>query len=169
MDPTALPYRPCVGVMVINRDGLIWVGRRIEATQRNEGSGNWWQMPQGGIDEGEDAAKAALRELEEETGIRSAEIIAEAPRPYVYDLPEELIGKAWGGRYRGQTQRWFAVRFIGDDREIDIRPRKGHEPEFDAWRWVPLDELVDLIVPFKRQVYEQVVAAFAPLVRPMPR
>lgn len=166
MDPTALPYRPCVGIMVINRDGLVWIGRRMEATQRNEGLGNWWQMPQGGIDEHEDAAKAALRELAEETAITSVEMLAEAPQWYTYDLPRELIGKSWGGRYRGQKQKWFAVRFTGADSEIDIGPRPGHAAEFDAWRWVPVDELVELIVPFKRPVYQKVVEAFAPLAKP---
>lgn len=153
-----LPYRACVGIMLLNRDGLVWLGRRLDAPN-DEGAGQWWQMPQGGIDEGEDPATAALRELEEETSARSAEIIAETPGWLVYDLPDHLIGKAWGGRYRGQTQKWFAARFLGDDAEFDLAP-EGHEQEFDAWRWAGVDELPDLVVPFKRKVYEEVVAAF---------
>lgn len=153
-----LPYRPCVGVMLLNRDGLVWVGRRYDKAN-DGGPGKWWQMPQGGIDASEDAARAALRELEEETSVRSAEIIAEAPDWLTYDLPDHLIGVAWQGRYRGQKQKWFAARFLGDDSEIDLAP-EGHKPEFDAWRWAPMDELPQLIVPFKRPVYEQVVKAF---------
>lgn len=167
MDHSELPYRPCVGVMAINRDGNIWVGRRAEARYHNEGQGNWWQMPQGGIDEGEDPAQAALRELREETGMRSVEILAQSPQWYSYDLPMELVGKAWGGRYRGQTQAWFAVRFTGEDTEIDIAPtQRGIEAEFDAWKWVSAALLPELIVPFKRAVYAQVVEAFAHLARP---
>ena len=153
-----LPYRACVGIMLLNRDGLVWLGRRMDAPN-DEGAGQWWQMPQGGVDEGENPATAALRELAEETSARSAEIIAETPDWFVYDLPEHLIGKAWGGRYRGQTQKWFAARFLGEDSEFDLAP-EGHEQEFDAWRWARMDELADLVVPFKRKVYEQVVAAF---------
>jgi len=162
-----LPYRPCVGVMAINRAGDVWVGRRVEAQHHNEGQGNWWQMPQGGIDEGEDPALAALRELREETGMCSIEILAQSPQWYTYDLPPELIGKAWGGRYRGQTQVWFAFRFLGDDSEIDISPLSGANAEFDAWKWAPIGELTELIVPFKREVYAQVVEAFAHLARPL--
>jgi putative (di)nucleoside polyphosphate hydrolase len=153
--------------MVINRDGKVWVGRRADARPQNEGAGNWWQMPQGGIDAGEDPAEAALRELREETGMRSVEILGQSPQAYTYDLPRELIGKAWDGRYRGQSQAWFAVRFHGKDGEIDIAPRHGAKPEFDAWRWVAIGELAALIVPFKREVYAQVVAAFAHLAQPL--
>ena len=160
-----LAYRPCVGVMVLNGAGRVWIGRRHDAPGEPEGPGAWWQMPQGGIDASEDPARAALRELEEETGMRSVSIIAEAPDWYFYDLPENLRPKAWGGRYRGQRQKWFAARFNGSDAEIALA-RPGHTQEFDAWRWAPMGELTGLIVPFKRAVYEQVVREFAALARP---
>lgn len=150
-------YRPCVGVMLINRDGLVWVGRRFEK-QNDDGVGKWWQMPQGGIDEGEDAAVAALRELEEETAVTSAEVIAEAPGWFKYDLPEHLIGKSWNGKYRGQKQKWFACRFTGDDREINLTP-PGHKQEFDQWKWASMDEVLDIVVPFKKEVYIEVIKA----------
>lgn len=159
-----LGYRPCVGLMVINRDGFVWVGRRADIPGDAEGRGTWWQMPQGGIDPGEDPATAARRELFEETAMVSAEQIGELSKWLTYDLPENLIGVAWGGKYRGQKQKWFAFRFTGDDSEINIIPPKG-EPEFVAWRWAPADDLLDLIVPFKREVYRDVLAEFAPLAR----
>ena len=152
--------------MVLNSAGLVWVGRRMDARADPEGPGTWWQMPQGGIDAGEDPKQAALRELYEETNIRSVRFIAESRKWLTYDLPQRLIGVAWKGRYRGQKQKWFVVRFEGDEAEIDIlHPAGGHKPEFNAWKWVRLDELPELIVPFKRAVYDEVVAEFAPLAR----
>jgi putative (di)nucleoside polyphosphate hydrolase len=161
-----LPYRPCVGIMVLNRDGLVWVGRRIaEPDGEMSGARQLWQMPQGGIDPGEDALVAARRELYEETGMRSVSLIAEAPDWINYDLPPHLVGIALKGKYRGQTQRWFAFRFEGEDSEIAIDPPPGgHSAEFDEWAWKPMDELPDLIVPFKRDVYLAVVGAFRHLV-----
>jgi len=161
-----LPYRRSAGVTLVNRDGAVFIGRRKKS---REGLvvGHEWQMPQGGIDEGEEPYDAALRELFEETNVSSASLIAEAPQWLSYDLPDNARGR-WRGRYRGQTQKWFLLRFEGEDSEIDIeRPGGGgHAPEFDAWRWERLEALPDLVVPFKRRVYEDVVAAFAPLARP---
>ncbi len=161
-DPTGLPYRPCVGLMIVNGRNEVWIGRRM-GTQVQDSPGNWWQMPQGGIDEGEQPSQAALRELGEETGIRSGRIIAESSNWHAYDLPPQLMGRIWGGKYRGQTQRWFAIRFEGPDSEIDIAPA-DHPAEFDAWRWAAIDEVLSLIVPFKREVYERVIAEFRPLI-----
>jgi putative (di)nucleoside polyphosphate hydrolase len=156
-------YRPCVGVMLLNAGGLIWIGRRFEK-DNDEGGGYWWQMPQGGIDGGEDPRAAAVRELQEETAVTSAEFAAEATGWFNYDVPAHLIGKAWGGRFRGQTQKWFAFRFTGPDSEIDIAP-PGHKQEFDQWRWARSAEVLDLIVPFKRPVYVDVLDAFKHLAR----
>jgi putative (di)nucleoside polyphosphate hydrolase len=164
-----LPYRPCVGIMLVNGDGLVFLGRRrSESGPEHIADGYAWQMPQGGIDPGETPYEAALRELYEETGVRSVSLLAEAPDWYAYDLPSFVAGRAWKGRYRGQMQRWFAFRFTGPDAEIDIRRPGGgrHRPEFDAWRWERMEGLPDLIIPFKRPVYEKVVAAFAPLIAP---
>ncbi|MEQ1718752.1 MAG: RNA pyrophosphohydrolase [Hyphomicrobium sp.] len=164
LDLSKLGYRPCVGLMVINRHGLVWIGCRADAKNEAEGRGAWWQMPQGGIDPDESPREAALRELYEETGMRSVEFIAEHPDWINYDLPRDLLGKAWGGRYRGQKQKWFAFRFTGDDREVNIAP-PGHPVEFVDWRWAPLADVLHLIVPFKRAVYDAVLAEFGPLAR----
>ena len=167
MDVTSLPYRPCVGILVLNRAGQVWIGRRHDAPNEPEGPGTWWQMPQGGIDEGEDPWPAALRELHEETNIRSVEKLGEIEEWLSYDLPREIVGQAWGGKYRGQTQKWYALRFIGDEREIDIaHPAGGHEPEFVEWRWENTANLPDLIVPFKRKIYEHAVREFAKFAKP---
>ena len=146
-------YRPCAGIMLINRDGRVFVGQRID------NSFEAWQMPQGGIDDGEDATAAALRELGEETGIapRHVELIAVAPDELRYDLPPDLAAQVWGGRYRGQRQRWFLFRFTADDDAIDIATA---HPEFRAWKWADIADLPELIVPFKRDLYRDVVAAF---------
>ena len=163
-EPADLPYRRCVGVMLLNQGGLVWIGHRIDSKseRRSEGSGQWWQMPQGGIDKGEDPVAAASRELAEESGVVSVRHIATSTHWYTYDLPQHLIGKAWKGRYRGQKQLWIVFRFEGEDSEINLSP-PGHKPEFDDWRWVEMDRLPGMIVPFKRQVYEKIVAEFGHL------
>jgi putative (di)nucleoside polyphosphate hydrolase len=162
VDPEALPYRPCVGAMVLNANGLVWVGHRIaEPDGEMAGSDRLWQMPQGGIDKGEEPLATAKRELFEETGMESLTLIDEAPHWINYDLPRELVGIVWKGKYRGQTQKWFAFRFHGDESEIRINPPPaGHTAEFDRWDWRPMDDLPRLIVPFKRKVYDEVIAAF---------
>jgi putative (di)nucleoside polyphosphate hydrolase len=158
-----LPYRPCVGVMVLNRHGQAFIGRRVDGPEHVDAT-HAWQMPQGGLDPGEDPWQAALRELYEETNIRSVTRLGEIEKWLTYDIPRELIGRAWNGKYRGQTQKWYAVRFTGTDSEIDIaHPAGGHKAEFSAWRWEPVGNLPALIVPFKRPVYERVVREFAPL------
>jgi len=162
-DPTTLPYRPCAGVMLLNAYGHVFVGRRSERKGASEGHGQWWQMPQGGIDKGEAAEDAARRELWEEAGVRNATFLAQTEDWLVYDLPPELVGVAWKGKYRGQKQMWYAARFEGTERDFDLKPRPDHKAEFDAWRWVPMGDLPALVVPFKRAVYTAVVAAFAPL------
>ncbi len=154
-------YRPCVGIMLLNKQGLVWVGRRFEK-QNDDGIGKWWQMPQGGIDENEDASVAALRELAEETAVTSATLLAELPQWFTYDLPEHLIGKSWKGKYRGQKQKWFVARLTGPESEINLTP-PGHKQEFDQWRWAPMEDLLDLIIPFKREVYAEVIAAVGKL------
>jgi len=147
------PYRPCVGVMLINAEGRIFAGQRLDSPVAA------WQMPQGGIDEGEKPRKAALRELAEETGIAPdlVEPIAKSSDWVTYDLPPDLLGRVWGGRYRGQKQRWFLLRYLGRDDQIDIATE---HPEFSEWRWVTADEMIAAIVPFKREVYQKVVAEF---------
>ncbi|MGH6725534.1 MAG: RNA pyrophosphohydrolase [Pseudolabrys sp.] len=158
----SLPYRPCAGMMVLNRQGQVFIGRRTSGPEHIDMT-HVWQMPQGGIDENEDPYRAALRELYEETNIRSVEKLGEIADWLAYDIPREIIGEAWGGKYRGQKQKWYALRFTGDAPEIDIvHPGGGHhEPEFIAWRWANLGELPDLVVPFKRQIYERVVMEFS--------
>ncbi len=152
-DVAALPYRSCAGVMLVNRHGKVFVGQRIDTVLEA------WQMPQGGIDPGEDARAAALRELREETGVAAdaVELVAEAPDELFYDFPPELVPKVQKGRYRGQRQRWFLFRLTSDDWAVDIATP---EPEFRAWRWIDPDDLPTLIVPFKRQLYRDVLAAF---------
>jgi putative (di)nucleoside polyphosphate hydrolase len=159
--PDIAAYRPCVGIILFNKDGLVWIGRRFEK-QNDEGTGKWWQMPQGGIDEGEDAEAAARRELYEETSVKQVSLMRESGRWYTYDLPEHLIGVSWKGKYRGQKQKWFAYRFDGQDADINLVV-PGHKQEFDEWRWVKIDELIDLIIPFKRGVYEELVRDFRDL------
>ncbi len=155
-------YRPCVGIMLINPRGLVFIGRRRH--RRREHFEYDWQMPQGGIDPGEDAYDAARRELFEETNVSSTRLLAEAPEWYCYDLPAEAAKASWKGRYRGQRQKWFALSFEGQDSEIDIETPGGDaHPEFDAWRWERLERLPEIIVPFKRDVYENVIKVFGHL------
>ena len=154
-DPYAnLPYRPCVGVMLVNSAGHAFVGRRIDNQE-----GEFWQMPQGGIDDGEKPREAAYRELWEETGVTRdlVEFVGKTHGWVTYDLPSELLGKVWGGKYRGQRQKWFLFRFKGQDSDVKIAT---DHPEFAHWRWILADEMVESIVPFKRAVYEEVVRSF---------
>ncbi|MGD9868506.1 MAG: RNA pyrophosphohydrolase [Hyphomicrobiales bacterium] len=160
VDPPPLPYRPCVGILLFNREGNVWIGRRVSKWDGDR-SVYRWQMPQGGIDEGETPEEAAFRELEEETGTRHAEILRASTSWHDYDLPPEAIGVALKGRYRGQRQKWFAMRFLGKDADFDIAPKQGKPAEFDAWRWAPLTETVSLVVPFKRPVYVRLAEEFA--------
>ena len=163
----SLPYRPCVGLVVFNRDGLAFIGRRIDGPEHVDLT-HAWQMPQGGIDDGEEPWPAAMRELHEETNIRSVERLGEIAEWLSYDIPLDLIGQAWNGRYRGQRQKWFAVRFTGTESEIDIaHPGGAHQAEFSAWRWEPLQNIPELVVPFKRPVYDRVVAEFGKFARPI--
>ncbi|WBU53567.1 RNA pyrophosphohydrolase [Paracoccus sp. SCSIO 75233] len=153
LGPSGLPYRPCAGVVLVNADGLVFAGQRID------NPGHAWQMPQGGIDKGETPLEAALRELGEETGLPAdtVEVIAETPDWVYYDLPDELLGKVWKGKYGGQCQKWVLMRFTGSDDQVNI---ETEHPEFDKWAWMRADDLIAKIVPFKRAVYEQVLATF---------
>ena len=165
--PLPTEYRPCVGLLILNRAGQIWIGERLEARNDAEGLGTWWQMPQGGIDAGEDPVAAAMRELHEETGITSAEIIAETAEWHHYDFPLEFAVKAWGGRFRGQKQKWFAMRFLGDNSEVDISSHDPSlQPEFGRWRWSAKHELIGNVVDFKRKIYRAVLNEFDPLIVP---
>lgn len=156
IDRGSLPYRPCAGIMLVNRDRHVFVGQRIDNVVEA------WQMPQGGIDDGEDAETAAVRELQEETGIAPhlAKIEARSRTEHYYDLPDELIGRIWRGKWRGQRQIWFLARFVGEDADVNIAT--PHQ-EFRAWKWVQPKLLPELIVPFKKQLYENVLAEFEPL------
>jgi putative (di)nucleoside polyphosphate hydrolase len=157
-DPALLPYRPNVGAVLFNRDGRVFVARRADLPNA-EGEAGGWQLPQGGIDAHEDPAGAVLRELAEEIGTARAEIIGEHPEWLTYDLPPDLLGRALGGRYRGQRQRWFALRFTGND--SDIRLDADPHPEFDAWRWTELAELPVLAPDFKRRIYIVLADSFS--------
>ncbi len=164
VDPAQDPaYRPCVGVALFNPAGYVFIGRRFASAGPEHVDQTYaWQMPQGGIDPGEDPLTAARRELFEETNASSVSLLAEAPHWLAYDLPGDVAGRAWRGRYRGQTQKWFAFRFEGSDDEIDIASPAGHKPEFDEWRWEKLAATPGLIIPFKRGVYEEVARLFSP-------
>lgn len=163
-DPSKLPYRPCVGIVLLNAQGLVWVGRRIPKWE-GDASPSLWQMPQGGIDEGESPRQAALRELEEETGTVRAEIIAECPRWLTYDLPAEALGLGLKGKFRGQKQKWFAMRFEGQDSDFNINAPLGAKAEFDAWEWISLKEACERIVAFKRPIYDEVLKEFGELAK----
>ena len=150
------PYRPCVGIFLLNNDGLVFAGRRIDS--RAEA----WQMPQGGIDAGESPLQACMREMREEIGTNTAELVSQHNDWLYYDIPLPLADRLWQGRYKGQKQKWMALRFTGDDSDINIATE---EPEFCEWKWLPPHDLVDLAVPFKRDVYQNVLAAFAPYLK----
>ena len=159
VDLAALPYRPCVGIMLVNDEGKVFVGQRIDAKE-----GDRWQMPQGGIDKGEELHAAAFRELGEETGVGEslATIIAETREELLYDLPDDLLGKLWGGKYRGQRQHWVLMRFTGEDADVRL---DAHDPaEFFEWKWLEPEALPEMIVPFKRRVYRAVLDEFRALI-----
>ncbi|RVT94073.1 RNA pyrophosphohydrolase [Sphingomonas crocodyli] len=150
---TDLPYRPAAAIMLLNAENKVFVAQRIDTKLEA------WQMPQGGLDPGEDPLTGALRELEEETGIppRLVEIIAKAPQELLYDLPPEMVGRMWGGKYRGQTQHWYVARFLGTDADVNL---ETEHPEFRVWKWADANDLVDMIVPFKKRLYAEVVEIF---------
>jgi len=152
------PYRPCVGIMLVNAEGDVFVGNRIDTP------GDHWQMPQGGVDDGEAVDVAVMRELGEEIGTQKATIIMQSNIWHAYDLPSDLSRKIWKGRYRGQKQKWFLMRYDGDDNDINL---EAHKPEFSEWRWSPLNDLCDRIVPFKRDIYEKVVEEFSTHIKAM--
>lgn len=156
-----LPYRPCVGLAVFNPAGLVFIGRRTGGPEHVDATHSW-QMPQGGIDDDEDPYEAALRELYEETNIRSIKQLGEVEGWLKYDIPRDIVGQAWKGKYRGQKQKWYALRFTGNETEIDISTPGGgaHKPEFVEWRWERLENTPGLIIPFKRPVYDEVVRSF---------
>ncbi len=162
IDAESLPYRECVGIMLLNARGQVWVGRRIPKWAQ-DASASIWQMPQGGIDKGETPEQAAWRELKEETSVCSATIEARIDDWLYYDLPAEVVGTALKGKYRGQKQKWFAMRLTGPESEIDIAADDGIEQEFDQWMWSDMDQLVEIIVPFKRDVYAEVIKNFSHL------
>lgn len=158
-DLSGLPYRRCVGAMLLDRSGRVFVGHRVP-DEENSSLDFPWQMPQGGVDAGEDLVAAARRELAEETNVTSVSLLAEAPDWYAYDIPREVVGRKMA-KWRGQTQKWFAFRFEGPESEIDVlHPLGGHKAEFSRWQWVDMAALPGLVVPFKRPVYERVVEAF---------
>jgi len=163
-DLASLPYRPCVGVMLVNAAGLAFVGKRIDTRGQPDEGGVYWQMPQGGIDEGEELREAALRELWEETGVghEHVTVLAQTREEVLYDLPDELIGKLWGGQFRGQRQHWVLARFTGEDHDIRL---DAHDPaEFCEWQWIDPAQLPEVIVPFKKRVYRAVLDEFRDLI-----
>lgn len=161
ISPSGLPYRPCAGIVLLNAEAKVWIGKRIEGVGDEDVPVFPWQLPQGGIDEGETPAEAVMRELHEEVGTRKAEIIHEAAEWFFYDLPPEVLGRKKKNTWGGQRQKYFALKFLGTDADVDL---EVHHPEFCDWRWAELEELPDLAIPFKRGVYERVVAEFAPLI-----
>lgn len=163
-----LPYRPCVGIMLINSKGLVFIGRRLGGGPEHESDSHSWQMPQGGVDGDEDTYKAAQRELHEETNVTSVKKLGASKGWLKYDIPRDLVGQAWKGKYRGQKQKWYALRFTGKDSEIDVLSPGGgdYKPEFSEWRWEKAERLADYIIPFKRGVYLQVVKELAKFAKP---